>query len=194
MAQTYSGAYITLAATSATASHIGFYRERSTIHDRNKRTYTLPDHKIGSASYSIHVIETTQNHDLINDDLPLLKRAWALQERLLAPHWVHFGDDMLYWKCLTDNCHESRTGISVPWYRPQKARIIGPFANSSPSRTWSQVTWRWYPIVSGYTSGNLTFTKDKLPALQSIAKRVQSERRCAYYAGLWEDTICLDLA
>jgi hypothetical protein len=193
MAQTYSGTYITLAATSATASHRGFYRERSTIRDRNKRTYTLPDHKIGSASYNIHVIESF-NLDLINEDLPLLKGAWAFQERLLAPRLVHFGEDMLHWECLTDNCHESGTGISFLWTRPEKTRIMGPPASSSPSQTLYQVTCRRYEIVSGNTSGNLTFSKDKLPALQGIAKRVQSERRCAYYAGLWEDTTCLDLA
>jgi hypothetical protein len=51
----------------------------------------------------------------------------------------------------------------------------------------------WHEIIHQYTSCNLTFRKDKFPALQGMARYVQRERKCAYFAGLWEDSIWLDI-
>jgi hypothetical protein len=51
----------------------------------------------------------------------------------------------------------------------------------------------WYDIVTRYTSCHLTYSKNILPALQGVAKTFLGKRQCAYYAGLWESTLCSDL-
>jgi hypothetical protein len=41
--------------------------------------------------------------------LPLNRRAWVLQERLLAPKTIHFGNDQVYWECGNGIAAESHT-------------------------------------------------------------------------------------
>jgi len=52
---------------------------------------------------------------------------------------------------------------------------------------------RWPQILSRYCELSLTYDKDILPAFQGVARTFQAERKCAYYAGLWEDTLLHDL-
>jgi len=74
------------------------------------------------------------------------------------------------------------------------------FGSRSPSSDLYQRTCQenrarqtWHQIVEAYTLSDLTFRQDMLPALQGVARRVQDERQCSYYAGLWEDDMCNDL-
>jgi len=52
----------------------------------------------------------------------------------------------------------------------------------------------WGRIISAYSGLNLTLTKDKLPALSGIAKKISTLRPGdEYVAGLWRETIVTDL-
>ena len=52
----------------------------------------------------------------------------------------------------------------------------------------------WHAIVQGYTSKNLTYEKDRLPALSGLARRFcQMKTVTDYLAGLWRDNLALDL-
>jgi len=42
------------------------------------------------------------------DDAPINKRAWVLQERLIAPRVLHFCQDQIAWECWEKDCIESR--------------------------------------------------------------------------------------
>jgi hypothetical protein len=44
---------------------------------------------------------------------------------------------------------------------------------------------RWHDIVYSYIRLSLAFDSDRLPALSSLAKRVQKQLDCDYLAGLW---------
>ena len=55
-------------------------------------------------------------------------------------------------------------------------------------------SFRWTDIVTEYTRRELSHTTDKLPALAGIARRMHSLRaNDTYIAGLWRNTLCLDL-
>jgi hypothetical protein len=111
---------------------------------------------------------------------------WALQEKLLSPRVVHFANDMLYWECLETSLSES--GERVFQLEPT-------FSNSKLVDDLREFRdgYEWRSIVEAYTSRRLTFSEDRLPALQGVAKHVKRKRACTYYAGLWEDTLCHDL-
>lgn len=42
----------------------------------------------------------------------LLRRGWVLQERVLAPRTVFFGDDRIWWECVECNAQEHDTHLS----------------------------------------------------------------------------------
>jgi hypothetical protein len=126
--------------------------------------------------------------------LPLLKRGWVYQERLLSARIIHFGDKDLNWECNEDihcYCDNRRRVISqrVPtaWARPPKEmhahRLLA-------EKNLPDSSLRWMKIVEEYTSLDLTFQTDKLPAIAGVAKQF---RRCLnntrYMAGLWEECL-----
>lgn len=72
-----------------------------------------------------------------------------------------------------------------------KGSLKVTFAESSDVRDFS---FRWADIVTEYTRRELSHTTDKLPALAGIARRMHSLRaNDTYIAGLWRNTLCLDL-
>jgi hypothetical protein len=192
MADIYAGAYTTLAATSASNSGEGLYQHRSIdrLHSNyrtNYHTYTLENHVARGSTYEISVRHWRDCIDSTRlERLPLSTRAWALQEKLLSPRVVHFANDMLYWECLETSLSES--GEPVFHY---ESTLTNSMLVDVSRAFWNGQDWR--SIVEAHTSRRLTFSEDRLPALQGIAKHVKRKRACAYYAGLWEDTLCYDL-
>ena len=51
----------------------------------------------------------------------------------------------------------------------------------------------WLAVVEEYSRRNLTYGKDKLPALAGLARVIANETDDEYYAGLWRDHIVEDL-
>ncbi|KAH7066065.1 heterokaryon incompatibility protein-domain-containing protein [Paraphoma chrysanthemicola] len=203
MVAIYSGAYVTLAATNAPGSYAGFYDAYRD--DEYYHRHVVPDHRDADTSYQIVVRKDIQRYenDFLSGQLPLLTRAWAFQERLLSPRIVHFADDMLYWECKEvtacelDQYDVNENSMKEP-IRMTKGANDPHFATSSipgieKSDMVSRVQRNWHLIVSQYTRCSLSFRQDMLPALQGVARYVQSERKCAYYAGIWQDNAWFDL-
>lgn len=130
---------------------------------------------------------------------PLAQRGWCFQERLLAPRVVHFGPHELAWECSTQaqcECGRDENRFKIPkssFY----ANII-QMDQSSP--TAGRVYFRnntngafWRMIAAYYTNHKLTFDADRLPALSGIAMAIQPNRPGTYLAGLWSDTLVLDM-
>ncbi|KAF4545504.1 uncharacterized protein LTHEOB_5337 [Lasiodiplodia theobromae] len=68
--------------------------------------------------------------------------------------------------------------------------MVAPQKNERPKIEFSEF---WLSVVRQYTELNLTFSKDRLIAISAIAQRVKDHSRFTYLAGLWEETIALDL-
>jgi hypothetical protein len=109
-------------------------------------------------------------------DMPLSKRGWVLQERMLARRTLHFTRTEVFWEC--DSMFASET-----------------FPNGLPPKTSNDVsitkrplsTNIWPEIVKRYSQCLLTFQKDKLVAVSGLAQLTQKETKAKYAAGLWMD-------
>ena len=131
---------------------------------------------------------------------PLTRRAWVLQERLLAPRVLHFGKRQLLWECNHLRACEiypkgMRATNSVPdgCYYPDKflkesiSTILHGVSDSFLAS--SQMHRVWKDLVQNYTRCNLTMSKDKLVAFSGIVKRLQPLFKTEYLAGLWRDNL-----
>lgn len=113
----------------------------------------------------------------------LSKRAWALQERLLSPRVLHFGEGDLFFECHTKDANESfPTGLP---------RIFDHTTAEHRSRT--SLTASWDKVVSMYTAADLTYASDKLVAISGLARAAQHESKDEYFAGLWWQSMEFDL-
>jgi hypothetical protein len=178
MAFIYSQSYLTIAATKSSSSAGGCFSVSSPRYLGSR--YDVKD-SYGDG-YTIHA-HPQLKHDQ-DTEFPLLRRGWVFQERLLSPRILHFGPEEMLWECMsywTCECNfwvdYSIVRKSKEWWRKK---------GDSPAV-------RWQKIVEEYSSKLLTFEADIFPALQGVSKHLQGQRNCAYYAGLWEDTILKDL-
>jgi hypothetical protein len=103
-------------------------------------------------------------------DTPLSKRAWALQERLLAPRSIHFTRTGWAWEC--------KTGTATEMF-PQLIK--------------REFRMDWHEIVKLYTDAQLTRESDKLVAISGIARVLQDQHTGGYLAGLWRNCIEIQL-
>jgi hypothetical protein len=131
-------------------------------------------------------------------DSPLLRRAWVVQERLLAPRVVHFGSHQIFWECNTLKACEvypdgmRQRGDLEPAPKSKDITLYHPYPvpQASPGE-WNdigpcpQVLRSWGDIVEAYTLGELTFPSDKLVAIEGLASLYAGQVKAPYLFGLW---------
>ena len=118
-------------------------------------------------------------HNVINT--PLGRRAWVVQERLLAPRVLHLGKDQLFWVC-----QEQVPCESYPNQIP--THLISEDNHPTLSNNDS-----WTAIVSQYSGCSLTKSSDKLVAISGIARRMSENTPDQDLAGLWLRTLHTNL-
>lgn len=110
---------------------------------------------------------------------PLYKRGWCFQETFLATRTLHFAPGAIIFECKTHRRSEDQ---------------LPPFPSTIPG-TLGEVddADQWRMIVKAYTQRQLTFASDKLPAIGGAASSMPQAKRSTYLAGLWRETLLLDL-
>ena len=94
----------------------------------------------------------------------------------------------MYWEC--SHSFEEERGIicssETDFYKEYSLKAI---ANGLNSATQAHLTKRrdaWYRMVQEYTSRNITYQSDKLPAFSGVAGALQKLTGDVCYAGLWK--------
>ena len=118
---------------------------------------------------------------------PLRTRAWTLQERELSRRNIHFGQDQMLWEC-----RELKASTQLPWHhkKPEDDFEQWPIRNqlSENLAAGGPVVMRdrWYELMEDYSSRQLTYESDKLPALSGLARNFQhAVPNAEYFAGIW---------
>jgi hypothetical protein len=90
MVDVFASAYCTIAATSAVDSNAGFLtRNRSTEYVRVQ----------DATGKQVCVCTHMDNFENDVEQAELNKRAWVMQERVLAKRIIHFSANQTYWEC-----------------------------------------------------------------------------------------------
>jgi Heterokaryon incompatibility protein (HET) len=119
----YGGAYFVIAATHATDGSVGCYKDRPRFHRVEFETPNRMSVKAICREKIKHEVWKTSEQFWEALELPLLGRAWALQERLLATRVVHFTPSELVWECRSGvdcecgDLQNPRTKLAGVWSR-----------------------------------------------------------------------------
>jgi hypothetical protein len=107
---------------------------------------------------------------------------------------VHFGPEELLRECLnTTTCECQCWSVNDSETKTGTMDIALLGHKTGVNSTLRRVNMQWRNIVQRYSKKKLKFEGDIFPALQGIAKVFSKVKGCAYYAGLWEDTLVEDL-
>ncbi|KAK2050125.1 HET-domain-containing protein, partial [Colletotrichum somersetense] len=169
-----------------------------------KNTTKSPDIKAGEEEFlmvSPGPWETFVDLGLLN------RRAWVLQERLLAPRVLHCCYNMVYWECPCLHASETdpfgtmdhdevtnsiylRTNIKNDMATASVDTMLAQGRNTPLA---ANPFWSFYRIVSSYYfSKQLTYPSDRLPAISSIARWFMARLGPppeSHLAGLWQETL-----
>jgi hypothetical protein len=172
MEHVYGGSYLNIAASSATSVHGGCWVSTKGLQSTFRTKVRVGDHEL------VREIRDDECYDYAVWQSHLATRAWALQERLLPPRTIHLGDRGAFWEC--------RHKIANEYLPDGFTKRLGSGLLQKMRKLQFLQQW-WARVVHLYTSANLTFARDKLPALSGIARRIHSEKGGQYLAGLWRD-------
>ena len=126
---------------------------------------------------------------------PLLERGWVVQEIVLAPGVLHFGQFQLAWECA-----EMRACETFPTGMPnsavsRKLNVHSSSAQFDLTRMAHPQQWHlvlWSRVVERFSVCELSHTtKDKLVALSGLAKTFALPKN--YLAGLWRQDLAYQL-
>ena len=130
---------------------------------------------------------------------PLGRRAWVVQERLLAPRVLHFTARQLFWEC-----RDLKACETYPEGLPEGVTLLSSaslknndLSNSQLQTTMSEKVSEspgschmflrvWMEIVRVYSAASLTFESDKLVAIAGVPNIMAARMEVRYLAGLWE--------
>jgi hypothetical protein len=101
---------------------------------------------------------------------PLFKRAWTFQERLLAPRVLSFTRCELLWECREASdceCCNGGNGLST----------TSPNMDHAPALVYTDPRAdSWLTMVKAYFALQLTYGRDKLPAIKGIVRNMLNYR------------------
>ncbi|RSL88935.1 hypothetical protein CEP51_001463 [Fusarium floridanum] len=193
MGQVYSNAYLTLGAVTAPDSSTGMFNMSSSfgLHSERKITGIT----IAGFPYLYNVYKRP-NHDHLHpagwrsyddrESFPLLGRAWAFQERIMSPRFLHIGHPELRWECketVLCECGDiDQLSIKMTWVKVLE------------SSSAFQLEKARRDLVEAYSRLSLTYEGDKLPAFSGLAKQAcRASPSSEYLAGLFRGSLVVDM-
>lgn len=193
MEKVYEHSWCNISATKATNSHSGLFSDQDPSSIRIE-----VDAQWTSRQPTKYYCWSPDFWERYVDDAELHKRAWVVQERVLAPRILQFAEGEVFWECYSLRaCESFPQGIpdkfGVTSFKP--SQDTQPFSKSllRPYRTPELLQYRlWEEYVREYTKGKLTNpTKDKLVAISGLARKIGPPED--YLAGLWKPILAHQL-
>lgn len=164
MASIYEHAFLTLSATSS--------------EDGRRMFSTATPEAIGKQVTTVGGEPVFIREVLYQPSGVMLGRAWVFQERLLSTRVVHFTESEIFWECREKGWCECGSCAFLENSSWLGGQIKFPKLLEK---------LQWEHIVKEYERMELTFEKDRLPALAGVARRYGEWNGKTYVAGLWKE-------
>jgi hypothetical protein len=190
MGQVYAGAAATIAASQSTSPADGLFKTA----DGPNHACHIPAYWPSTGQNDTLVVELPTQPQwrppeyMVNG--PLSKRGWAIQERLLSQRVLHMSGSGILFECTSSVVMDR-----LPWPKSIGAEGRNAAFIRGCLRLDSQleVIDNWHHLISNYSNRNLTYARDRLPAISGIARILAERMGWKYLAGLWSEDIVAGL-
>lgn len=216
MREVYSGAILTVTASNAPSTSSGIFSPRVSKNARVPLEWKTPSSGEEKRIINVYLRPGSELWDHKLQGSRLTTRGWTLQEGLLAPRTLSYGEQQMIWECPQYQADEGgRTTSATEDYRakgfiqrlmkqlpPAKPPILKSILSRLMSRQPELDEWwkehsianpydQWYDILDAFAARSLTVDTDALPAMAGIARAFQGLLKDEYCAGLWKkDILC----
>ncbi|MDI1487504.1 MAG: hypothetical protein OHK93_006774 [Ramalina farinacea] len=192
MRHIYKSAWLNIAATGAKDSSYGlfFNRDPSLVSSGLALVDWEADMPKGACRFF--------SSDLWADGVsraPVNRRAWVVQERVLARRNLHFGSQSLFFECHElEACETFPSG--VPNYSNRLLdngfKVVSKHDPGEDEAAIAPFLRSWQKISTKYMNCALTFASDKMIALSGVADEFRSVCNKPYVAGLFDNGFLIE--
>jgi hypothetical protein len=200
MAQIYENSFLTICATHAKNGNSGLFNDRHALSRLSENidliSPWLADKKSGIYARLYPGYQFKEVGKSTARLAPLLGRAWALQERVLAARTIDYMCDEIMWECRTRRrCECLEEDRNYRLLGIQKARFNRFAILPADTQYVSSIPGYepWEDVVRVYSGLDLSLPSDKLPALSGLAQKMARYKNGRYLAGIWEGDLPLNL-
>jgi len=137
----------------------------------------------------------------LSSNWPLSSRAWVLQEQLLSPRTILYGDRTIMWECgqmFYDELDGTITGPSMAlkpkihmsrYSLNQTSDSLSVEARPKSEMEKHETFSDWARLIRAYRRRDLSHSSDRVIAIVGIARAFQSEHGFTYLAGMWKEQL-----
>ncbi|KFZ16585.1 hypothetical protein V501_02154 [Pseudogymnoascus sp. VKM F-4519 (FW-2642)] len=179
MGDIYGNATVTIAAASASSE-----QDRIMV-ERDKKWSSVGVSLTVNGIGALKLQCRRRSHPLEKEDTggdygKVSTRAWIWQERLLAERTIFFTPSALKFEC---RCHSIWEGFDQGVSGHSWSAQLDSISHSS-----------WTLLVEEFTKRDITRPSDRLPAMESVMKRIETKTNWTPLCGLWKNTLIEGLA
>lgn len=193
MGDIYRGSDCTLAALVDPNAQQGLFRVRNPLASFDFRV---------SANFSLGYSGPQMKERLPEGTLQ--SRGWVLQERVLSPRTLYFGEEQIMWECCEVSAYEGcpfRPAVDCPalddYVDPKKEFFQLTLQNipnlPKPFQQLVDFQAAWNQILHIYTNSDLTISTDRLVAINGIIRKIEQKTMLQATAGLWKQILPAEL-
>lgn len=179
MSLVYQNSYLNIAASHASDGTVGCFH--STPGVSADASLEIP----GSSGVRVRVSNRQDHADFSTNwnttakSPPLHRRCWVMQERLLSPRVIYYMATELVWECNTQCDCQCKVIHAIERFKPTYSQSLRRTPGCRP------LSHQWMRVLERYTSQNVSYVTDRLPALSGLARQAQDAGLGQYAAGLW---------
>ena len=215
MDMVFSQAYITICAAASHSCQVSFLRKYSRIKTKVPIStaaisqYRYPWLSDPQASYALSPYICGRLSDCLRGPFgwdylysPWWSRGWVHQEVELSERLLIFGDNLVHFRCSKLQACDNKYMQIEPPTQPSTDQDFAFSTRISPlmSLEYQNDTERRLTLfrlfrnsIKSYSAKKLTYPNDALPGVAGLARKVHELTGSSYHAGLWSESMHLDL-
>jgi hypothetical protein len=201
MGSIYRGAYLTIAASLASADDEGFLQA-----SRERDVYAATELHVSFGGQMISDIWTRRIHDFRLHSFhrikePLATRAWTMQERVLSSRLLSYSSAVTFECTASVMCECGHSMYPDPFYPPlhmiqglDNKHAFLSLLSGDERQPISKMYSLWSDMVTVYSGRKLTYETDRQIAISAISRALALAYGETYVAGLWQGNVIHGLA
>jgi hypothetical protein len=187
MEKVYRDCLVIIVAANSEGVTNGFLKPRKMPMGFFNIPFRLSESQFGTMS-----VQELDEWEYKESEEPINKRAWALQENMLAHRYLIYSSHTLQWRC-NSGVRNFGDSLHLVLYPEDGKNYQSFYTLDKPASDPEGELGRWSRLVNVYSKRSLSLSRDKLNTTSAAARGFSPLLRPGYFTGPWQFSILRQL-
>jgi hypothetical protein len=187
MERVYRDSLVTIVAANSEGVTQGFLQPR----EMPMESFNIP-FRLSGSQFGTMSVQELDKMEYEESEEPINKRAWALQESMLAHRYLIYSSHTLQWRC-NAGVRNHGNSLHLVHYSDKGQTSRSFYSLNKPASDSKGELGRWMRLVDVYSKRSSSLSRDKLNAISAVARGFSPLLGPEYFAGLWQFSILWQL-